>query len=171
MWKKITGILLIMGVLLTGTMVFAAETTTGETTKGKISAKLQDLKEKRAEVQPLIKEIRTNRTRLLQLRADARAAYQAAKDKVKELLKNKDDLTPDQTEALKEAIATLKEDKSEMESTLGDIHKEALNLRAARRDRDMAAYEEALHNIIAVQNTRMDHLERAISDMNMIAGM
>ncbi|MCR4436356.1 MAG: hypothetical protein QHH06_04655 [Clostridiales bacterium] len=89
MLKKLTALLLTVSILVAGTAVFA-EGTAAADTKAKIAGKLQEFKQNAPDIKPLFDTIRSNRTQLQQLRADAKTAYQSAKTKIKELLKNKD---------------------------------------------------------------------------------
>lgn len=165
--KKIISLILIIGVLLTGMVVFA-ETASEADAKARISEKLQNIKERAAEVKHQLEKIRLNRAELQKLRVEAKTAYQKAKSKVKELRKNKDSLTPEQIEELKQAVSTIKQDKEQLAATAGDIHKESLLLRAAKKDKNIEAYRQSLDNIINVQSTRIDALKKMIDDMNKI---
>lgn len=177
--KKILSIILIVGLLLTGTVVFAAPTATAasdrttvkDAVKSKLSGKLQDFKNRITESKPLLEEIRSNKTKFAKLKAESKTAYNEAKKKVKEMLKNKDSLTPEQIEAVKQAVSTLANDKKQLSNTLGNIGAESVSLRDAKKNKDIEAYKQALNNIISIQNTRISNLQTVIDDMNKIAAM
>lgn len=168
--KRIISIIVLISILLTGTIVFAEGTGT-ETTKSKIVNKLQEFQAKIAEIKPLVGEIRANRTELLRLRADARTAYDKAKNKVQEMLKNKDNLTVEQIEAVKVSLKALQDNKKVLTGTIGEISEETISLRAAARDREFAGVKNALENIKKVQNLRIVELKEIIAELNKISAM
>lgn len=181
--KKLISLILLIGVLLAGTMSFAegteaavsdnttAAASTTPNTRAKLSGNLQKFKNFVAEAKPLAQEIRTNRAQLLQMKVESKTAYTAAKSKVKELKKNKDSMSAEKIEALKQAVNTLAADKKQLESTQGNLNTQSLNLKTARQARDSEAYKQALNSIITIQSTRINDLKTVIDDMNKIAGM
>jgi hypothetical protein len=177
--KKILSLILIASILLTGTVVFANENTTTTTdratskitAKSKLSEKLKEFKNWVVESMPQTEEVRSNKTKFEQLKVESKTAYDAAKRKVKEMLKNKDSMTPEQIDAIKQAVSTLTKDKEQLGSTLGNIGSESLSLKIAKKDKNIAACKQALKNIIAIQNKRISDLKAVIDDMKKIAAM
>lgn len=177
--KKILSLILILGLLLTGSVVFAngtatalADTTTSKAAvRSKLSVKLKDFKSLVAELKPQTEEIRSNRAKFAKLKAEAKTAYNAAKSQVKEMLKNKDSMTPSQIDAIKQAVSTLANDKRQLGSTEGNINSENLSLKTAKKDKNLEAYKQALNNIITIQTTRISNLTTIIEDINKITAM
>jgi predicted nucleic acid-binding Zn-ribbon protein len=167
MFKKLMALLIIVSVLFTGTIVFAEGTTTS-TAKAKITDKIKNFKDNVAEVKPLLDTISANRTQLAKLRTDGETAYKTTKKKLKDLLKAKDTLTPEQIEALKQDIATLTDDRNLIKTTIGAVEKESIDLRAAKKSKDIDAYKTSLNNIIAIQNTKIANWNKIIADLNKI---
>lgn len=174
--KKIVSIILLSSVLLTGNVTFA-QASPFSNVKSKISQPLsdredkEDKKDKLAEMAPLQETIRSNRTKLLNQRATARDAYNKAKAHVKELIKDKDNLTPERIEAIKAAVEVLKQDQHVIAGTLGNIQKETLGLRTAKQGKNFDGFINSLSNISAVQNTRIGDLQKVIDDLNRIASL
>ncbi len=170
--KKIFAMLLMISVLLTGTVVFAEEETTSaasdSSVRTKISEKINEFKNFKAELQPQIDEIKANRQELIQLRQEATASYKELKNQVKDLLKGKVELTQEQVEALQQAVDILVADKKLLAETAGDIFKESVNLRLAKRQRDLDASKAALDEIISIQEKRMESLNKVIDDIKAI---
>ncbi|NJD03967.1 MAG: hypothetical protein FIA99_15525 [Ruminiclostridium sp.] len=161
--KKLIVLVLIAGLLLTGTMVYAEEAAGTD-----VLANESEFKDIKAEMKPLIDTIRSNSAEIEQLREDATALYKETKEKVKELINSEDGISQAQIEAIKEAIDILVEDKKLLVETKGDILKESIDLRVARRDRDVEAFKEALENIISIQNTRIEIFNKIIEDLKAV---
>ena len=168
--KKIVSIILLSTVFLTGNIAFAQGSTLSNV-KSKITQPVADNKAKLAEIAPLQEKLRTNRTKILSQKAEARDAYNKAKSHIKELIKNKDNLTPEQIESLKETLKVIQQDKQSLAGTIGEIQKETLDLRVAKREKNFEEVINSLNRIITVQNTRIEDLQRIIADLNKAASM
>jgi len=167
MLKKLIISLLTVSMLFTGTVVFASGTTATDA-KTKVATQIQDLRQNAAELKPLMETIRTNRTQLIKLRADGETAYKKAKAKLKEMIKNKDNLTPEQIEIIKQDVKTITEDRKLIANTIGSVEKESAALRVARSDKNLEVYKQSLNDIIAIQNSRITNLKKTIDDLNKI---
>lgn len=168
--KKMISVILLSALLLTGNVAFA-QAATLSTARPSITQSVSDYKAKLAELTPLLQTIRSNRTQTLSLRANARDAYTTAKNHIKELIKNKDSLTSEQIQAIKDSLNVLKQDKQALGDTVGDIANELPDLRAARKDRNIEQVKNSLNKIISVQNTRITELQKVINDLNKIANL
>ncbi len=168
--KKIVSIILVSAVLLTGNVAFA-QAATSSPANTNITQRASDYKARLAEVTPMLQTIRNKRTEILRLRAEARVAYDQAKRHIKELLKNKDSLTPDQIQAIKDAIKDVRQDKQALGGIRGDIAQVLPDLRAARRDRNLDQAKQDLQSIIDVQNVRITELKKAIDDLNRVGSV
>ncbi len=170
--KKTLSVLLIAGLLFSGTIAYAEESTTAKPDiKSRLAARMQNAKNWTSEVKPQAEEVRSNKAEIAHLKSESKIAYRAAKSKVKEFMKNKDSLTNEQIQALKQAISSLSNNKEQLDSTVGYVRAESLKLNAARKDRNLEAYKQALDEIIIVQNARMNVLKAVIDNMNKIAEM
>ncbi|OLN32048.1 hypothetical protein [Desulfosporosinus metallidurans] len=166
--KKIVSAILLSAILLTGNIAFAQGSTLANA-KSKITQATADYRAKLAEIAPLQEKVRTNRTELLRLKKEANDAYNKAKSHIKGLLKNKDNLTPAQIKSLKESLDIIIQDKQSLAGTIGGIQKETLDLRTAKMEKNFDGVKNSLNSIIAVQNTRLEDLQRIISDINKAA--
>ncbi|MDR3543956.1 MAG: hypothetical protein P4L69_23810 [Desulfosporosinus sp.] len=160
--KKIISIILLSAILLIGNIALVQESSLANV-KTKHTQTLADYK---AAIAPLQEKIRTNRTDVLSQKAIVSAAYTKAKAHIKELSKNKDSLTPTQIEAIKESLNVIKQDKESLASTIGEIQKETLDLRTAKREKNFEEVSNSFNNIITVQNTRIEDLKKIIDDLN-----
>jgi len=168
--KKIVSVILLSAILLTGNIAFAQGSTLSFV-KSKITQAKADYRAKLTEIAPLQEKIRTDRTKILSQKAEARDAYNKAKSHIKELIKNKDNLTPAQIESIKEALNVIKQDKQSLAGTIGEIQKETLDLRTAKIEKNFDEVTNSLNSIIAVQNARLEDLQRTISDLNKAANL
>ena len=161
--KKLIALIMIAGLLLTGTIAYAEEAAGTDTLTNE--SEFKDLK---AELKSQIDTIRSNRAEIIRLRQDATALYKETKKKVKELFKSEDDISQTQIEAIKQAVDILVEDKKLLIETRGDIFKESIDLRLAKRNRDVEAFKAALDDIISIQNSKIDILNKVIEDLKAI---
>ncbi len=158
--KKLLALIIVAGLLLTGTMAYAEGTV-----KADRQAKLSGIKDFKAEYKTQLDTIKANREELSKLRQEAASLYKEAKQRVKDLLKSEEDITQEQIDALKQSVDLLVADKKLLVETKGDIFKESVDLRVARRNKDAEAYKAALDEILSVQNTRIDSLNKVINDL------
>ncbi|EGW41616.1 hypothetical protein [Desulfosporosinus sp. OT] len=168
--KKIVSVILLSTVLLTGNIAFAQASTLSNV-KSRVSQTVTENRAKLAEIAPLQEEIRTNRTQILSLKAEAREAYNKAKSNIKQYIKNKDNLTPEQIESLKEELKVIQQDKQSLAGTIGEIQKETLDLRVAKREKNFDEVKNSLNSIIAIQNSRIKDLQGIIADLNEAAAL
>lgn len=166
--KKIVSVILLSAILLTGNIAFVQGSTLS-TAKNNISQAVADYKAKLVVIAPLQEKIRTNRAEILRLKKEASDAYNKAKSHIKELIKNKDNLTPAQIKSLKESLDIIIKDKQSLAATMGGIQKETLDLRTAKMEKNFDEVINSLNSIIAVQNARLEDLQRIISDLNKAA--
>ena len=168
--KKIVSIILVSAVLITGNVAFA-QAATPSPANSNITQRASDYKARLSEVAPMLQTIRNNRTEILRLRADARVAYNKAKTHIKELLKNKDNLTPDQIQSIKDALNDIKQDRQALGGTQGDIAQILPDLRAAKKDKNIEEAKNDFKSIIDVQNVRIADLKKLIDDLNRVASL
>lgn len=168
--KKFVSIIVLSAVLITGNIAFA-QAATPSSAKYNITQSVSDYRARLSEIAPVLQTLRNNRAEVLRLRADAREAYNKAKSHIKELLANKDNLTPEQIQSIKEALNDIKQDRQALEGTQGDITQVLPDLRAARKDRNLEEAKKDLNSIIDVQNTRIADLKKLIDDLNKIASL
>lgn len=168
--KKIVSVILLSTVLLTGNIAFAQASTLFNV-KSKISQNVTDNRAKLAELAPLQEEIRTNRTQILSLKAETRESYNKAKSNIKQYMKNKDNLTSGEIESLKEELKVIQQDKQSLAGTIGQIQKETLDLRVAKREKNFDEVKNSLNSIIAIQDSRIKDLQGIIADLNEAAAL
>jgi len=163
--KKIVSIILLSTILLSGNIAFAQGSTLS-TAKSTLAQTRADYKAKLAETSPLLETIRINRVKILSQKAEAKDSYIKAKSHIKELLKNKDNVTPAQIESLKVALNVIQKDKQSLANTIGEIQKETLNLRVAKSEKNFAEVAHSLNSMIAEQNLRIEDLQTIITNLD-----
>lgn len=161
--KKILSIILLSAILLTGNIAFVQGST--------LTTAAVNYRAKLVELVPLQAKIRADRTEILTLKASATKAYNKAKVHIKSLSKNKDNLTPAQLEAIKESLNSIRQDKLSLSGTIGKIEKGTLALKTGKSEKNFAEVTNSLNDIIAVQNTRIENLQRIITDLNKSAAL
>ena len=176
MIKKVATSLLIMIFLLgMGTLAYAG-TDTGNTATNKAAAleqkkealqqKIQNRQTLKADIQPLLDQIKANRAKILQLRAEAAEARTAATQHIKDL--KADNLTDAQIAALKQAKESLKQARTDLSDTKGEIKNEMVTMKAARKEQNEDQVKTSLNKIIAIQQNRMELIQNCIDDMKQI---
>ena len=61
--------------------------------------------------------------------------------------------------------------KQSLAGTIGEIQKETLDLRVAKREKNFEEVKNSLDSIIIVQNKRIEDLQKIIADLNKAASM
>lgn len=171
--KKITAsILMLLFLFGLGTVAYGETTGNNADNVGQrraaIQAKMQNMADLKAEVQPQITEIRQNRTETLQLRAELRETYKAAVQHIKALKSNPDQLTEAQIAQLKQSKETLKQIKLDLAASKGDVRTEVQALKAARQQKDIDKIKAGLDNIITIQHDRITLIENAVAELKKI---
>ncbi|TGE33122.1 hypothetical protein [Desulfosporosinus sp. Sb-LF] len=166
--RKIVSAVLLSAILLTGNIAFAQGSTL-PIVKSSITLATADHRAKLAEIAHLQEKVRTNRTEILSMKKDASDAYKEAKSHMKGLVKGKDNLTSVQIKSLKESLDIITQDKQSLAGTIGEIQKETYDLKTARMEKNYDEVINSLNSIIAVQNKRLEDLQRSISDLNKAA--
>lgn len=167
--KKYIVMLVAASLMLTGSIAYADETASNPNRDGiktRIESKAGSLKERFEEIRPLTQEIRSNRTEILRLRVEAREIHEEIKKVLKAVREQKDTLTGEQIEMLKEAVEVMKDSAQEIEWNMGKVHDEVLKLRVARKDQNIDGVKENLQNIIDIQESRIENINKIIRDMN-----
>jgi chromosome segregation ATPase len=178
MIKKITTSLLIMIFLLgMGTLAYAG-TGTGNSATNKATAleqkkealqqKIQNRQILKEDIQPLLDQIKANRVKTLQLQAEAAQARAAATQHIKDLKANPDNLTDAQIAALNQAKESLKQSRTDLSDTKGEIKNEMATMKTARKAQNEEQVKTSLNNIIAVQEKRMELIQNCITEMKQI---
>lgn len=168
--KKILSVIIISLVLIAGNTAFVQAA-------GSINTRYEhaqsdgNYQARWAEVAPLLQAVRNNRTEFLRLRAEARAAYNKAKVHIRELLKNKDNLTPEQLQALKDMLGNINQDKKTLESNQGDFVRNIPGLKAARKNKNIEEAKSNLTDMNNALNTRINSLQKVVDDFNKLASI
>jgi len=85
---------------------------------------------------------------------------------VKDLRARLDTLSGEEIQVLRDAIPMLRNSTEALGINIGKIHTEVLVLRKARLEKNDAAIEQSLKNIISIQKSRIENLEEAVDKMN-----
>jgi len=178
--KKIFALIVMMIFMFSvATMAYGADTQTSISDKKaamqqkreEMQAQKQERQELKAELQTLTSQIKTNRAEILQLKAEARIAQQAAIAHIKELKKNPEGLTDAQVEQLKAAKETLKESRTELAKSVGEVKTQKSELKAARLAKDSEQMKESLNKVTAIQKERVTIIKGIIEDLKKIAAI
>ena len=167
MKKIMTGLLIMVFVLGMGTFAYAG-TNAGNTTTDRKALLVQNMKALKEQIQPQIAQIKANRTEIQKLRIEAREAYNAAMQHIKDLKGKSDQLTEAQIAELKTTKESLKTTKLALSNTKGDVRTEMLAIRNARKDQNIDQAKAALDKIIAIQQNRIVLIQKGIGEMNHI---
>lgn len=173
--KKIFALIVMMIFMFSvGTMAYGAQNdisdkkATIEQKREEIKARSEERQELKAEIQALTSQIKANQAEIVQLRAEARTALQAAVAHIKGL-KNSEDLSEDQIAKLKEAKDTLKKSRTELAKSMGDIKTQKSVFKAARQGKNSEKAKESLGEIASIQKERVELLKGIIEDLKSLA--
>jgi plasmid maintenance system antidote protein VapI len=169
--KKLVAIIAVSALLITGNISFALGTQpTNKPVKNAQSEQASnDNKAKQAAVKDILKEIFKDRQEIIDKKADIHQALIKAKKHVKELLQNKDDLTPEQILSLKNKLQIIKEKRLSINNIVGDVAKEIHTLRLAKKNGNIDEINDTLKDINDLQIARMADLDDIITVINEIA--
>lgn len=173
MKKIMTSVLILVFLLGMGSLAYAGQNTDNAAKKNTVFAQKQEaVKQKiqgmgafKAEYQEQIAEIRQNRTETMQLRAEAREAYKAAVQHIKDLKADPDQLTEEQIAALKEAKESLQQLKKQFANSKGGVAAEVKAMKAARKEKNPEEIKASLDKIIEIQHERMEIIQQGIDEM------
>ncbi len=169
--KKTISILVIICLVLGLTSSFAEDRTKNKKPRQRIELrKEEDRKEKikglKEEMRPYIDSATKDKKEIRRLVEKSKGSYKRAKGHIKKLLEERDSLTDEQIEKLKESLKTLKKWNNEMGGSKGDIKKVTKRLRNAKLERDYKKVREYYREINEIQRTRMENLKNIIEDLN-----
>jgi len=172
-FKTLAAVLTLICFLFSSSVVFAAQ---GNTVQDKVQDKVQERAEQRSQVRtwfqelkPLFEQVRKNNVEIIRLRNELAQTRSQAGEKIKELREQKDTLTEEQVAELKQYLQVIKGDKQEIKDELGNIHKEVLKLRLAKKDGQIDQAKEILQGIIDQQQQRIELLKKTIEDLKDIS--
>lgn len=169
--KKLVAIAAISALLITGNISFASGTQLADKPVKNVQSEQagNDNKAKQAAVKDILKEIFKDRQEIIDKKADVHQALIEAKKHIKELLQNKDDLTPEQILSLKNKLQTIKEKRLSINNIVGEVAKEIHTLRLAKKNGNIDEINDTLKNINDLQVARMADLDDIITVLNEIA--
>lgn len=172
-FKKLAAVLTLICFVFSSNVVMASQ---GNTVQENIQNKVQTKVEQRAnvrtwfqELKPLFEQVRQNNGEIIRLRNELAQTRSQVGAKVQELREQKDNLTEEQIAELKQYLQVLKEDKQEIKDELGNIHKEVLRLRLAKKDEQIDQAKEILQGILDTQQQRIELLTKTIKDLKTIS--
>jgi len=169
MKKIIAGILASVTILSIGSVAFA--TGTAKTTtpiKAQSSSAIANNQAIRAEVLAARATIMTNEAQIKQLRTDIRTALVDAKKKI-EALKADPTVTQAQLDAIKAALASVKDGRKAFATAHKDVIKNIYpDLKVARQARDYDTIKAKFDAIIAEQQSRIADLQKILDSVKSI---
>lgn len=160
--KKIITFIIIAGILITGTVAYAAKAPANRPAS---------FKELKTELQPKLTAMNENRQNLAKLQEESNTLYKETKRKIKTLMKSKEKLTQVQLEKIKAAIASLDENKKMLAKTDGEILKQTKKMNAARENRNFTVYRASVLRILEIQDIRITFLTKVIADLKVIQAL
>lgn len=137
------------------------------------AAPLDTLKKaaKLREIRQLTTQVRMNAAKTAQMKLKAREKYTRAKAVVKGLVRDKDSITMEQIEAVKEALAQVKQDRQQVAQTVKESEAAMAKLKEARKANDFESSKECLESILKTQEDGLKQLESVIANMDKIIKM
>ena len=161
MKKIIAGILAAVTVLSASSMAFAATPANSSTVANNVAIR-QEVLSSRA-------TIRGNEVTANQLRKDIVATMAKVRQKLTAMKKDPANVTQDQINALKTAIANIKSERTTMVSTHKDVLKNLYpTLEAAIKARDYNTIVTQFNAIIAEQQSRISDLQNLLDSVNSV---
>ena len=161
MKKIIAGILAAVTVLSASSMAFAATPANSSTVANNVAIR-QEVLSSRA-------TIRGNEVTANQLRKDIVATMAKVRQKLTAMKKDPANVTQDQINALKTAIANIKSERATMVSTHKDVLKNLYpTLKAAIKARDYNTIVTQFNAIIAEQQSRISDLQNLLDSVNSV---
>lgn len=176
MKRKMSTLVLILFLLAIGNMVAeAAGITEGRKDRPRIEERreaaqdrVENAKEMFSELQPKIAQAKANRDEIARLKSEAAAVETAAGNRVKELKASSASLTEEQLALLQSALNSMRQNRSALNGSIGEIEAEAQSLRSAYQARNLGQAHNALDNILSIQQKRINLVRQSIADMNVI---
>jgi hypothetical protein len=169
MKRIMLGIILIY-MLFSAVTVFAAPKVTNNKLS-KIQDKQSNLAALKAESKVLEQKMEKNDLILAGLKVESGRAYFHAKNRIKQMLKQKNKLTQASIDASQAAIDSLKQYTDELNNMNYDINMEAINLQDAKTEQNYVLINQTMNGIIQLQLDRINELGKIIDGMNQIAYM
>lgn len=141
--------------------------------KAEKAAKVQQMKAQRdaakAELKVIKDKIKANKATIKSLQAKVRELHKLAKENIKAIIKDKENLTQETVDELKDMLAQLRDDRSSMCETFGMIKEDALDIAMAKKNNDPEKIKERLTHVLEVQQERIDKLNKIIETLKKIA--
>lgn len=128
-------------------------------------------KELKNTISPLIEKVAENRKKSRQLTQQSKESYKNAKNHVRKLLEEKDSLTDEQVEELKESLEILKAWNKKIVGSRDDMGKTTKKLRDAKEKRNYKMIKASYEKIIEMQNSRIENLNKVIEDLDSITNI
>lgn len=173
--KKMVASLVAATVLLSGGIVFAQEGTSNNSDSA-VNQTAQQAKfqrksvrgEFRIQIKEKVAQIKANKQANQALHKQIKEKMQLLRAKVKDLRKNPDSLNAEKIADIKEKITMLRDSKMKLAQTFGRIGEEKLDIKLAKKNRDLAAALASLDKVIVIQQQRQDILKIINSDLDAI---
>jgi uncharacterized coiled-coil DUF342 family protein len=162
--KKTIAVIVALCMVLSGTAAFAEAKGQSEPAEG-TPVKTQEMKRLSEQLRPQVDEIRVNRAEIQMLREEIRIAHSDAKDAVREMIQNKDELGLERVKELRASMEKIRESRSVIAETVGKISDEMPMLRSRVRNRNQEGASESLGNCINVQTIRMQEMNRVLGEL------
>lgn len=190
--KKLLSVLITLCFLITSMAVFAeAETTAAENTqtgkaakevkapkaekhtiKAQKAAEKQTIKTEKdkakAERKILKDQIKANQEIIKGLKVEVRVLHKKAVARIKEIMKDKENITQETVDELKDMLSKIREDRSEFGQSFGKIREEGLDITMAKKNQEPEKIQKAFGNVLNVQKARIDSLKVLIKDLQKI---
>jgi len=124
----------------------------------------------RAELKAVKDQMKANREIIKGLSAQVRELHKKAVVRIKEIVKDKESLTQETVDELKDMLAQLRDARVEIAGTRGKIVEECLDMGIAKKNKDAEKIKNGLNNVLDVQKTRIQKLNSIIEALNNISG-
>lgn len=120
----------------------------------------QEVRQKKAAVFVAAKTVAENRETIKYLSTTLRDKTKLTKQTIKVKLENKDQLTLEQLDTLKDSLLALKTNQDAIKDTFGDIQAYNDDLKQARENKDFDSLIDIYQSIISIQELRIAELTR-----------
>jgi hypothetical protein len=169
MKKKITVIaaIILTVIIATGTVAYAENGSGIDNAIEKAQNRLEFLKQ----IQPLLEDIKESSDQIASLKNQLKEQRQLAKAHIQSLKSDPSKVTDEQLQTIKNIKSQMQDARAALASTSPQIVTAKQALHSARKDKNYDAVVSAYNNIINVQKTRIELLNKLIDLNKQIAAL
>jgi len=118
------------------------------------------------ELKESFQQVNKNNVEIIRLRNQLAQTRRQVDQTIKALREQEEPLTEEQLQELRQQLQIIKQDKVEIKEEIGNIHKEVVRLRVAKKGEQIDSAREILQEIMNRQQERIELLKKTIEDLN-----